>query len=154
MNGNYLIHGEDYLAHINDKVRLYSMVKQLAYLVGKLPEKKSTEGLRRIARHFQSQSEAMFASWGIPGSYLVCGDESDLTELMENELIAPEDAGYLPIEALCCADCGACCGMDEDGADAEDEDLPHENGETVTAFTEELVRSVFGCDAEIRIFVE
>ena len=62
--------------------------------------------------------------------------------------------GYLPIEALCCADCGACCGMDEDGADAEDEDLPHENGETVTAFIEELVRPVFGCDAEIRIFVE
>ena len=64
-----------------------------------------------------------------------------LADLMENELIAPEDAGYYPIDdedecdgECCCGDCRACCAEDED-----DEEF----SELMAAFTS-LAHSIFG----------
>jgi hypothetical protein len=105
----------------------------------------------------------MFDSWGIPGSYLVFGDESDLAELMENELIAPEDAGYYPIdddEDDACdfeCRCGCCCGccLDEDGDDEDDED-----DEDIEEFAEAMaelvahIHSIFGNDVTFHIVID
>lgn len=95
-NEHYLIHKDDYVKHIDEKVMLYSFVKQLCHHVTKMKMTPENGHICKMAKHFFIEADKMFDSWGIPGSYLVFGDESDLAELMENELIAPEDAGYHP----------------------------------------------------------
>ena len=94
-NELYLIHREDYIRHIDDKVRLYSMLKQINHMIARLPNNRGNKELSNIAACFDKISEEMFRSWGIPKTYLVFGCKADLSDLMENELIAPEDAGYI-----------------------------------------------------------
>ena len=72
-NETYLIHSEDYISHINDKVRLYSMMKQLTHMIGKLPIKNSTDELIKLYTRYDELAEEMFRSWGIPKSYLIFG---------------------------------------------------------------------------------
>lgn len=109
-NEVFLIHKDDYINHIDEKVLLYMMVQQLTYQIGKLPETKDTKALHRAAKYFDKVSEEQFNTWGIPGSYLVYDNKEALSELMESELIAPEDAGYVACNGVCCCgDCGHCC---------------------------------------------
>ena len=153
-NEMYLIHSEDYISHINDKVRLYSMMKQLTHMIGKLPIKNSTDELIKLYTRYDELAEEMFRSWGIPKSYLIFGKMEDLSELMENELISPEDAGYVPCE--CCS----CCG---DEANIEDEDYEEDvdpNDELDAAvFTytmetvSEILHNMFGDKVSIHIVV-
>jgi hypothetical protein len=39
--------------------------------------------------------DSLFESWGIDGEYLAGGDVRHLTELIENELLSPDEAGYV-----------------------------------------------------------
>lgn len=101
MNNNvYLIHEEDYIKHINDKMMLYSFVKQFAHHIDKMKPTRANEAIMKMARTYGTIAENLFNSWGIPKSYMVFEDRDDLAELMENELIAPEDAGYYPCDDL------------------------------------------------------
>ena len=153
-NEMYLIHSEDYISHINDKVRLYSMMKQLTHMIGKLPIKNSTDELIKLYTRYDELAEEMFRSWGIPKSYLIFGKMEDLSELMENELISPEDAGYVPCE--CCG----CCG---DEANIEDEDYEEDvdpNDELDAAVfaymmetVSEILHNMFGDKVSIHIVV-
>ena len=153
-NEMYLIHSEDYISHINDKVRLYSMMKQLTHMIGKLPIKNSTDELIKLYTRYDELAEEMFRSWGIPKSYLIFGKMEDLSELMENELISPEDAGYVPCE--CCS----CCG---DEANIEDEDYEEDvdpNDELDAAVfaymmetVSEILHNMFGDKVSIHIVV-
>ena len=144
MNNNlYLIHEDDYLNHIDDKVRLYSMLKQLTFLIGKNHDPRA---VRELAGRFQKVNEELFRAWGIPGSYLVTGDKDDLRDLMDAELSDPEDAGYV----LCDGDCGDCCLCDG-GSDAGS------SGEDAAALLEALasaMRGLLGETVTIRILVE
>ena len=154
-NEMYLIHSEDYISHINDKVRLYSMMKQLTHMIGKLPIKNSTDELIKLYTRYDELAEEMFRTWGIPKSYLIFGKMEDLSELMENELISPEDAGYVPCE--CCS----CCG---DEANIEDEDYEEDvdpNDELDAAVfaymmetVSEILHNMFGDKVSIHIVVE
>ena len=57
MNNNlYLIHEDDYLSHIDDKVRLYSMLKQLTFLIGKNHDPRA---VRELAGRFQKVNEEL-----------------------------------------------------------------------------------------------
>lgn len=153
-NEMYLIHSEDYISHINDKVKLYSMMKQLTHMIGKLPIKNSTDELIKLYTRYDELAEEMFRSWGIPKSYLIFGKMEDLSELMENELISPEDAGYVPCE--CCS----CCG---DEANIEDEDYEEDvdpNDELDAAVfaymmetVSEILHNMFGDKVSIHIVV-
>ena len=153
-NEMYLIHSEDYISHINDKVRLYSMMKQLTHMIGKLPIKNSTDELIKLYTRYDELAEEMFRSWGIPKSYLIFEKMEDLSELMENELISPEDAGYVPCE--CCS----CCG---DEANIEDEDYEEDvdpNDELDAAVfaymmetVSEILHNMFGDKVSIHIVV-
>ncbi|MBO5127177.1 MAG: hypothetical protein J6D10_06370 [Clostridia bacterium] len=153
-NEMYLIHSEDYISHINDKVRLYSMMKQLTHMIGKLPIKNSTDELIKLYTRYDELAEEMFRTWGIPKSYLIFGKMEDLSELMENELISPEDAGYVPCE--CCS----CCG---DEANIEDEDYEEDvdpNDELDAAVfaymmetVSEILHNMFGDKVSIHIVV-
>ena len=44
----------------------------------------------------------MFNSWGMALNYLKSHDLADLSDLIENDLIEPEYAGYIPADNPCC----------------------------------------------------
>ncbi len=148
----YLIQTEDYIKHIDDKVRMYGFVKQLVHGISKLPATKGNQKIKEIAVIYGKIIEEQFASWGIPGSYIVTGNAEELTELMENELIEPEDAGYFTAGDECCPDCPYCCdccGEDEYEIDEEDEDFA-----SAMAALSTIVHEIFGNDVTFHISIE
>ena len=159
-NEHYLIHKDDYIKHIDEKVLLYMMVQQLTFQIDKLTPTKKNEDLRRFAKRYSEMIAAMFQTWGIPGSYLVFSKESDLAELMENELSAPEDAGYYSIdddEDDCACNfecrCGCCgCCSDEDYGDEDDEDI-NEFAEAMAELASHI-HNIFGNDVNFHIVID
>lgn len=155
----YLIHEDDYLSHIDDKVRLHSMLKQLTFMIGKNHDPRA---VRELAGRFQKVNEEMFRAWGIPGSYLVTGDKDDLADLMDAELSEPEDAGYV----LCDGDCDGCCPCDGDElcceyAERVEKELDAGDGgdddgdaDTLLEALAAAMRSLFGETVTLRILVE
>lgn len=159
----YLIHEDTYIDHINEKVQLYSMVKQLNHLVKNLPSNRGSKDLSRMAAVFEKRSEEMFKTWNIPGSYLIFGDESDLEHLMNEELAHPEDVGYV----FCDENCDECCPYGESCpcCDTEDEDDTasaevtakkghDENIGEMFAALGEVLHSIFGDNITVHVFTE
>lgn len=110
----FLIHEDDYIRHIDEKLELYAMLRQTASAVKKLPDSKANKEAKRIAGIYTDRAEAMYDGWGIPDRYLITADMDDLCELMENELIEPEEAGYYPDDGDCpCCDGERCCEFAE-----------------------------------------
>ena len=118
-NKVYLIHEEDYIKHIDEKVLLYSFVKQLAHCIVRMKTTGADDDFIKMAESYGATAENLFNSWGIPKSYVTLDNKDDLVPLMENELITPEEAGYYP----CDDDCPCCCCKDEDDASDENDDL-------------------------------
>ena len=58
--------------------------------------------VRRSTLDFDERCEEMFSSWGMALNYLKSHDLADLSDLIENDLIEPEYAGYIPADDLCC----------------------------------------------------
>ena len=99
----YLIHGEDYLRHIEEKLELLWMVAILMHYIKNGAEKDGYLDLvRRSTLDFDERCEEMFSSWGRALNYLKSRDLADLSDLIENDLIEPEYAGYVPAENPCC----------------------------------------------------
>ena len=147
-NELYLIHREDYISHIDDKVRLYSMLKQINHMIARLPNNRGNKELSNIAACFDKISEEMFRSWGIPKSYLVFGHEAALSKLMENELIAPEDAGYVcddEDDEDECDGCECCADEGEEEVDTFAEDM---------ATLASVLHNIFGDSVSIQISVD
>ena len=106
----YMIDKEDYIRHINDKVQLYALLKFLTNEVGKLPANRGNKNLSTVATQFSEVSDLMYESWNIPLEYLRFRDEEDLTDLMENELLDPDEFAF-PDEESHEQECGnAICG--------------------------------------------
>ena len=99
----YLIHGEDYLRHIEEKLELLWMATILMHYIKNGAEKDSYLDLvRRSTLDFDERCEEMFSSWGRALNYLKSRDLADLSDLIENDLIEPEYAGYVPADDPCC----------------------------------------------------
>ena len=99
----YLIHGEDYLRHIEEKLELLWMATILMHYIKNGAEKDGYLGLvRRYTLDFDERCEEMFSSWGRALNYLKSRDLADLSDLIENDLIEPEYAGYVPADNPCC----------------------------------------------------
>lgn len=99
----YLIHGEDYLRHIEEKLELFWMVNVLMHYIKNGAEKDGYLDLvRRSTLDFDERCEEMFSSWGMALNYLKSHDLADLSDLIENDLIEPEYAGYIPADDPCC----------------------------------------------------
>ena len=147
-NEMYLIHGEDYLSHINDKVHLYSMLKQLNHMIARLPNNRGSKELSMLAAQYDEIAEELFRSWGIPKTYLVFRNNEDLAELMENELIAPEDAGFMD----CACDC-SCCEEEADTGNCDATDEDDEFTDMVASLATAL-HSIFGNNVAVHIIVE
>lgn len=89
----YLIHGEDYLRHIEEKLELLWMATIFMHYIKNGTEKDGYLDLvRRSTLDFDERCEEMFSSWGMALNYLKSHDLADLSDLIENDLIEPEYA--------------------------------------------------------------
>ena len=80
-NEMYLIHKDDYLNHIDNQLRLYVMVKQLALNIKRLAPNRGSKKISDMANNYNAIAESLFKSLGIPKSYILFGDEASLAEL-------------------------------------------------------------------------
>ena len=90
-NELYLIHLDDYLGHIDDKLEMYGLMLELVRTLRKDMEAAGdTQGLRTLCRYEQEAHET-YENWYIPDDYRESGDADDLSQLMEDELMPVED---------------------------------------------------------------
>lgn len=94
-NKIYIIDGKTYLSHINDEVRLYGLLHQLAFLAGRIKDEEDVFHVLDTAKRYGEIAEEKFQGWGIPGRYLVFGDPKDLNDLIEKEL---DEVEMIPAE--------------------------------------------------------
>lgn len=87
----YVIEEKTYEAHIDEEVHLYGLLHQLAFLAGKIKDRRNMENLIDTARDYGDIADQMFDRWRIPGRYLVFGDKADLAGIKAAELCALED---------------------------------------------------------------
>ena len=101
----YVIEEKIYEAHIDEEVHLYGLLHQLAFLAGKIKDRRDMENLIDrdmenlidTARRYGEIADQMFDRWSIPGRYLVFGDKADLARLKALEL-CELDAFYVDCE--------------------------------------------------------
>ena len=90
----YLIGAASYDDTVEQRLTLYSYIRQLAFLAKHMKTAEDYIHLKRAAAAYGDKAEELFASWDIPGRYLVYGDPGDLDALREKELLDyGEDAG-------------------------------------------------------------
>ena len=89
-NDLYVIDEKTYMQHIDDEVHLYGLLRQLAFLAGKIKEAEDVTHLLDTAKRYGEIAEETFEAWSIPGRYCVFGDKADLSGLMDKELCALE----------------------------------------------------------------
>lgn len=98
----YLIHGEDYLRHIEEKLELFWMANVLMCYI---KDRADADSYLRLAYKgvcdFDERCGELFRSWGKAVRYIKSHDLADLSDLVENELIEPEYAGYVPADKPC-----------------------------------------------------
>ena len=92
---------------------LYTAISQLAFLAKHMKTAEDYIHLKRAAAAYGDKAEELFASWDIPGRYLVYGDPGDLDALREKELL----------------DYGEDDGDDLTEDDLTEDDFPDDNGE-------------------------
>ena len=172
-NKLYLIHEEDYVKHIDEGMVLYTMLKEITHGVSKLPSERGNKALIDLAARADRLAEKIYRTWGIPASYVYTFNHANLAFLMENELIAPEDAGYYACDDTCCCQCGCCCdncdlydddeeydGEDYDDEDYDDYDDDEDETKVDDNFAELMVglssiaQSIFGDNVSVHIVVE
>ena len=159
-NKLYLIHEEDYVKHIDEGMVLYTMLKEITHGVSKLPSEHGNKALIDLAARADRLAEKIYRTWGIPASYVYTFNHANLAFLMENELIAPEDAGYCTCDDSCCCQCGCCCDLYNDDEDYDDYDEDEDETDADDNFAElmadlsSIVQSIFGDNASVHIVLE
>ena len=109
----YLIGAASYEDTVEQRLTLYSYIRQRAFLAKHMKTAEDYIHLKRAAAAYGDKAEELFASWDIPGRYLVYGDPGDLDALREKELL----------------DYGEDDGDDLTEDDLTEDDFPDDNGE-------------------------
>lgn len=65
-NEHYLIHKDDYVKHIDEKVMLYSFVKQLCHHVTKMKMTPENGHICKMAKHFFIEADQDVRQLGHP----------------------------------------------------------------------------------------
>lgn len=107
----YLIGAASYEDTVEQRLTLYSYIRQLAFLAKRMKTAEDYIHLKRAAAAYGDKAEELFASWDIPGRYLVYGDPGDLDALREKELL----------------DYGEDDSSGDDGESLEDDEYPDDN---------------------------
>ena len=155
-NKLYLIHEEDYVKHIKEKAELFSLLQSTIQQILELQPNRNNKDLIMSAMRLGCHMDSFCALWKIPAGY---GNDG-LRELMENELIAPEDAGYYACDDTCCCQCGCCCDLYNDDEDYDDYDEDEDETDVDDNFAElmaelsSIVQSIFGDNASVHIVLE
>ena len=90
-NKLYLIHEDDYLRHIDQKLEMYDLVLELVRTLREdLAEGETARAVRDLCS-YEQQAHILFEGWTIPDEYAESGDPDDLAQLMEEELLPAED---------------------------------------------------------------
>ena len=83
----YMIAEGTYEATVNERVLLYGMIRQMAFLTKRAETMEDFFHLKETAAIFGSQAEELFETWDIPGRYVVYGDPGDLDGIKEMKLL-------------------------------------------------------------------
>ena len=83
----YTITEETYEATVNERILLYSFVRQLAFQMKRAETLEDFFHLKEAAAIYGGQAEKLFETWDIPGRYVVYGDPGDLDGIKELELL-------------------------------------------------------------------
>lgn len=83
----YMITEENYEATVTERIFLYVMIHQLAFLTKRAETMEDLSHLKEASAIFGAQAEALFEAWDIPGRYVVCGEPGDLDGIKELELL-------------------------------------------------------------------
>lgn len=83
----YTITEETYEATVNERILLYGLIRQMAFLTKRAETLEDFFHLKEAAAIFGAQAEALFETWDIPGRYVVYGDAGDLDGIKELELL-------------------------------------------------------------------
>lgn len=90
-NELYLIHEDDYLDHIDDKLEMYSLLLEtVRTLRADLTKGETAQAVRDLCA-CEQEAHTLFESWDIPDEYVESGDPDDLAQLMEAELLPADD---------------------------------------------------------------
>ena len=91
-NKLYLIHEDDYLRHIDQKLEMYDLVLELVRtLRDDLAEGETARAVRDLCS-YEQDAHIMFECWTIPDAYVESlGDTAYLSRLMEKELLPADD---------------------------------------------------------------
>lgn len=91
-NKLYLIHEDDYLRHIDQKLEMYKLVLELVRtLRDDLAEDETARAVRDLCS-YEQDAHIMFECWTIPDAYVESlGDTAYLSRLMERELLPADD---------------------------------------------------------------
>lgn len=155
----YLIQKSDYIRHIEDKTRLYVMLRRLGIEVAKLPANRGSKELSQLSDQLLNEAEEMFRRWCIAKSYLAFHKEEGLAVLMDNELVAPEDGGYVPCDCLC-SGCPAAEDYENFDDDEREDDEDSEDDMEAALFADmmesvsEILHNMFVDGVSIHIVVE
>ncbi len=83
----YMIAEGTYEATVNERVLLYGMIRQMAFLTKRAETMEDFFHLKEAAAIFGGQAEELFETWDIPGRYVVYGAPGDLDGIKEMELL-------------------------------------------------------------------
>jgi hypothetical protein len=83
----YMITEETYEATVNERVLLYSFIRQLAFQMKRAETMEDFLHLKEAAAIYGQQAETLFETWDIPGRYMVYGDPGDLDGIKNLELL-------------------------------------------------------------------
>ena len=87
----YLIHENDYLDHIDNKLDMYDLLTELVRSVRSDLEAGETVRAMRTLCAYENQAHEMYEDWCIPDEYAESGDPDDLAQMMEDELLPADD---------------------------------------------------------------
>jgi len=93
-NKQYLINSDDYIQLVEGQVCMYCMLSQIFEYAKQLP--KCTMQIKQKCEAFEEICSEIIESMGLPEEYLTDLDIDSIREVMLDNLIEPEEAGYVP----------------------------------------------------------
>ena len=108
----YLVHEDHYLKHLEDKIKMYRLLRQLVQTIRTVPVNRGTRLLTEVTCRLEALADNQFKSWNIPNEYMVTGNPDWLRKKMALELVSPDAAG-IHLRHCDCPYCDEPCCCDD-----------------------------------------